>query len=341
MPYLNKVMLNSALSKDEAEKAMEIMIDDADPHQSAAFLSILRFRGESVEEIVGLVAALQKKAVPVHVPFPIMDMAGTGGDFARTVNISTGSAILAAACGVPFAKHGNRSVSSLSGSADVLEALEIDIEANPNEVKHYLQHAGIAFMFAPNYHPAMKKLRAVRRGLQIPTAINFLGTLLNPAKAEYAIIGLADPSSLDLMSQVIMQQSYRKRTLLFHGCGIDELTSLGKIKAYDIHEGQRHYLEIGPTALGFAACSLKDLQGGDAAVNARLLLEVFEGKKNGIADALIITAGAAVWIFGKASTLQEGTFIARKALQEGGALDILNQWKTLSKQVNLQRRAIC
>ena len=334
--YLQLLMDKPYLTRDEAEAAMTIILNETDPHQTAAFLAILKYRGETPGEVAGMVAALQKKALPVNLHPPVLDIVGTGGDLANTVNISTGSAILAAACGIPIAKHGNRSVSSRSGSADVLEELGIDLEAPPEQLTHYLREVGIAFMFAPTYHPSLKKLASIRKGLKLPTVFNILGPLLNPAKAEYALIGVANESTLELMSQVILQLGNKKRTFLFHGSGLDELTTLGKIIAYDIQNGQMNRLEIDPTSLGFSSWSLEELQGGDAQLNASILKKVFAGQQGAVADALIFNAGAAVWIFGKTTTLGEGIQVARKALKEGKALEVLEKWVALSKQLKLQ-----
>ncbi len=329
-----QILLNkSFLTKDEAESAMSIILDDANPHQIAAFLTILKYRGETADEVSGMIAALQKRALTVGLPTPVLDIVGTGGDAANTVNISTGSSILAAACGVPIAKHGNRSVSSQSGSADVLEEFGIELEASPEQLPRYLDKVGIAFMYAPKYHPFLKKISAVRRGLKIPTVINMLGPLLNPAGAEYALIGVADEATLEIMSKVISQQSYRKRTLIFSGCGLDELTTLGKMTAKDIKNGQIESFEIDPVSFGFQQCQLKDLQGGNAQLNASILIKAFSGEKGPIADALILNAGAAIWIYGLTSTLKEGVDLARKVLSEGGALKVLDNWTTLSKSL--------
>lgn len=335
--YLQLLMDKPHLTRQEAEAAMTIILDEADPHQVAAFLAILKYRGEMPGEVAGMVAALQKKALPVSFPFPVLDIVGTGGDLANTVNISTGSAILAAACGIPIAKHGNRSVSSRSGSADLLEALGIDLEGTPEQLMHYLKEIGIAFMFAPMYHPSLKKLAAIRKGIELPTVFNILGPLLNPAKAEYALIGVANESTLEIMSQVILELGNKKRVLLFHGSGLDELTTLGKVIAYDIKECQMNRLEIDPASLGFSICSLKELQGGDAQLNASILKNVFAGQQSAVADALIFNAGAAVWIFGRAPTLGEGIQVARKVLKEGKALEVLEKWVVLSKRLKLER----
>ncbi len=332
LDYLQLLINKSHLTKNEAEAAMTAILEGADPHQTAAFLAIMKYRGETSLEIAGMVAALQKKAFSVNCDFPVLDIVGTGGDLANTVNISTGSAILAAACGIPIAKHGNRSVSSRSGSADVLEALGINIETTPKQVIHCLKEVGIAFMYAPIYHTSFKKIAPVRKGLKLPTVFNILGPLLNPAKAEYTLIGVANKAILEKISRVIPHLENKKRTLLFHGSGLDELTTIGKMIAYDIHDDQCNRLEINPVSLGFSPCSLEDLQGGDAQLNASILKEAFAGRQGPIADTLILNAGAAVWIFGHASTLSEGIEIARRVQQEGKALEVLEKWKVLSHQ---------
>lgn len=337
--YLQLLIDKPFLSKDEAESAMAIILDETDPHQTAAFLAILKYRGETPEEVAGMVAALQKKALPVNLHFPVLDIVGTGGDLANTVNISTGSAILAAACGIPIAKHGNRSVSSRSGSADVLEELGIDLEISPDELKCCLQEVGIGFMFAPTYHPSLKKLSAIRRGLKLPTIFNILGPLLNPANAEYALIGVASEPILELMSDVILQSLNRKRTFLFHGSGLDELTTLGKVIAYDIQNGQKIRFEIDPVSLGFSSCLLEELKGGDAKLNASILKQAFAGQQSAVADALIFNAGAAIWVFGNAETLEEGIQIARNTLMKGKALKVLESWVGFSQQLKLKRNS--
>lgn len=327
--YLQLLTEKKFLTEKEAEAAMSLILENAESHQIAAFLSILKYRGETVEEIAGMVKALEKKAIPVTLTRPTLDIVGTGGDMANTVNISTGSAILAAACGIPIAKHGNRSVSSQSGSADVLEALGINIEVPPEKIQESLEKLNIAFMFASNYHPCLKKVRSIRKELKIPTVFNILGPLLNPAKTPYALIGVANPNLLKKVAQTILYLNHKKRALVFHGSGLDELTSLGKILAYDIHEGQIKKLKIDPVSLGFSPCSLQDLQGGNAIQNASILLEVFKGKKSPVADALIFNAGAALWIFNKTESLIEGIYLARRVLEAGKALELLNKWKAL------------
>lgn len=325
--YLLQLLDKRTLSAQEAEAAMRIILTDADTAQTAAFLAILKYRGETVDEIVGMVRALEDHAIAVKLPCPTLDIVGTGGDLAHTVNISTGSAILAAACGVPIAKHGNRSVSSRSGSADVLEAMGLKLELSPELLSQCLVETNIAFMYAPYYHPALKKLGQIRRALKFPTLFNLLGPLLNPAKAEYALIGVSQESFVELTAKVLVKLGHIKRALVFHGCGLDELTPLGPLKAYDIYEGQIKSFEIDPVALGFATCSLEDLQGGDAELNAAILNEVFTGRPSAVADALAFNAGAGLWIYGRAGTLEEGIQMAKEALAQGAALKVLEKWK--------------
>lgn len=327
--FLRQLLSGSSLGVKEAESAMEAILGETDPHQIAAFLTLLRFRGETVDEVVGMVRALERRAVAVRFPGPTLDIVGTGGDLAGTVNISTGSALLAATCGIPIAKHGNRSVSSRSGSADLLEALGIRIEASADELLNSLTNVGIAFLYAPHYHPSLKQVAPIRRGLKFPTVFNLLGPLLNPAKPEFALIGVARETDLELIAKVILRSGEKKRALVFHGSGLDELSTLGPMTGYDVHEGEMKKLEIDPIALGFRPCCLKDLQGGDAQLNGSILHEVFAGKECPVADALLLNAGAALWIFGKAVSLQEGIQIARGPLREGKVLTLLEEWRAL------------
>jgi anthranilate phosphoribosyltransferase len=324
--YLQNLFTKPNLSQEEAESAMDTILKDASPEEIAAFLSIVKYRGEKPEEVAGFVHSLQKKALSLTLPYPVLDIVGTGGDLASTVNISTGSAILAAACGIPIAKHGNRSVSSKSGSADVLEVLGINIEMSKEEIEQCLKEVNIAFLYAPSFHPSLKKISPIRKSLKIPTVFNLLGPLLNPARAEYALIGVAHPSALELISDAALQIGTIKRGLIFHGSGLDELTPLGPIIAYEIKNGKKRRLKIDPRKLGFSPCTLKDLQGGDSVTNAYLLKEALSGKKGAIADALAFNVGAALKVFGKVSSIKKGVQIAQEVLKNGSALKLLEKW---------------
>jgi anthranilate phosphoribosyltransferase len=214
---------------------------------------------------------------------------------------------------------------------DVLEALKIDIEVSRTRLPEIFQKTGIAFMYAPTYHPSLKKIAPIRKALKFPTVFNLLGPLLNPAKAEYVLIGVPHESTLKLISQVILQRGDKKRALIFHGSGLDELTSIGPVVAYDIRGGEMTRLDINPHSLGFSPCSLAELQGGDPSKNAAILKEVFLGKEGAVADALIFTAGAAIWIYGHAATLIEGIQTARQGLKEGKGHQLLEKWILLSE----------
>lgn len=327
--FLDLLMEKRRLSRSQAKEAMEAIFSTDDPHQIAAFLAILRYRGESPAEVAGMVDAMEEKSIRVDVPYPVLDIVGTGGDRAQTVNISTGSALLAASLGTPVAKHGNRSVSSLSGSADVIEALGLKIALSPNEVRQYLDEIGFAFMFAQEYHPFLQKIRSVRKGLKLPTVFNILGPLLNPARAEYALIGVANLAAVELMSKVLTERKKTKRALIFHGSGLDELSPLGTAEGYIIEGGTRTPISLDPKDFGFAPCSLSDLQGGDAKMNAAILLKAFAGELSAVADALAYNTGAALWIFGKTASLLEGVALARKGLQEKKALHLITKMRSL------------
>jgi anthranilate phosphoribosyltransferase len=333
--YLHLLNAHTDLKKEQAEDAMNLLLETEDSEQIKLFLTALKEKGETSQEVIGMMEALQKKAFSLSIPCPTLDIVGTGGDLASTVNISTGSAILAAACGIPVTKLGNRSASSRSGSADVLESLGINLETAPEDIENHLNHVGIAFLFAAYYYPALKRLRTIRKELKFHTVFNLLGPLLNPANAQYSLIGVANEEALELLSKVLVELGNKKRVLVFYGTGpngiiLDELTPLGPIIAYDIHNGQRKRIEIDPLSLGLPPCSLADLQGGDSAMNSSILENVFKGKEGSIADTLVLNAATALWIFEKVSSIQEGISIARAALKEGKALRLLEKWKLLS-----------
>jgi anthranilate phosphoribosyltransferase len=331
--YLQQILAGAFLSQEEAEMAMQILLEQANPEQISAFLAILKYRGETLDEIVGMVRALEKKAVRIDLPFPVLDIVGTGGDLAGTVNISTGAAILAAACGVPVAKHGNRSATGRCGSADVLEAMGLEIEIPPDRVGQCLEEMNLAYLFAPYYHPSLKKISGIRKGLTFPTVFNMLGPLLNPAGAEYALIGVAKESNVELFAKVLLELGNIKRALVFHGSGLDELAPLGKSIAYEVSKSGIKRLDIDPGDLGFSPCTLGELQGGDSNTNAYLLTKALSGESSAIADSLVMNAGAALYIYGKAETIQQGVEIAKKNSKEGRALDVLDKWKNFSIKI--------
>lgn len=337
--YTNLLLAKRSLTKQQSEEAMEMLLETKKPDEAREFLLALTQKGETPEEVIGMISTLEKKALPLHLPYPTFDIVGTGGDLAGTINISTGSAILTAACGIPITKHGNRSISSRSGSADVLEALGVKIETPPQEIELCLKKAGIAFLFAPYYHPSLKHLSAIRKSLKSPTVFNLLGPLLNPAHAEYALIGVCSEAALELVSKVLAKLGTKKKALVFYSKGpdgmiLDELTPLGSAICYEICHHERARLEIDPLSLGFSPCSISDLQGGDAITNATILEDVFKGKEGPITDTLIFNTAVALWIFGKASCIKEGILFSKKVLKEGKALEVLNNWRQFSNLQN-------
>lgn len=305
--YLEKLIRKENLSAVECQDALGKM---GDAVQAGAFLSLLRSKGETVEEICGFVKALRDaQAKEFDVPYPVLDIVGTGGDHAGTVNISTGGALLAARAGLPVVKHGNRAVSSRCGSADVLEALGFSFE-NPKES---LEKTGFAFCLAGDFYPIMQQMRPMRQSLQIPTILNILGPLLNPARASYLMIGVHKPELVSVVAEALFRLG-TKRSLIYHGFGLDELTCLGVTNALLVTDTQIEPFRIDPEELGLKLCTREDLQGGDAQTNAMLLGQALTGSSP-LSDTLVLNAAVALFLSGTAATLKEGVSLAKAALQ--------------------------
>lgn len=302
------------LTEEEMIQEMSALLDD--PVKMAGFLMLIKAKGETEEEILGLVKAMRAKMKKIDVGYPTLDIVGTGGDQAGTVNISTGSALLAAECGVPVLKHGNRAVSSKCGSADVLEALGYDIHANPLTS---LKAKNFGFCFAPDYHPAMAQVRPVRKALKTATLFNLIGPLLNPAGIDHLILGVHKPELVEKIARVLFLLG-TKKSLVFSGCGIDELSCIGKVEAFLVTDKGMEKITIDPEKLGLKLCTLDDLKGGDAALNAALLKK----PSRAILDTFILNAGAALFLYGKAKTIQEGIKIVKvkHALKRGVIAEI-------------------
>jgi len=330
---LEQLLDRKDLAEDVCQSALQTLLVNEEPAQMAAFLTLLRAKGETAEEIAGLAKAMRAAAVTVHTPYDVVDIVGTGGDDIGSVNISTGSAIVAAAAGAKVAKHGNRSVSSLCGSADVLEALGVKVELGPDAVAKCVEEVGIAFMFSPRYHPAMKAVAPVRRSLKIRTAFNFLGPMLNPANAKYALVGVYDTSVSKKMADALLRLGVEK-ALVVHSQGLDELTPMGDADVMEVTPaGVRSYV-LNPRDLGIPACTVEDLKGGDAQFNAKVLRDVFAGEKNAVADALCLNAGVALASAKVAATPEEGIAMAQEAQRSGKALEVLDAWVALSNKLD-------
>lgn len=331
---IEKLMNKETLSRQEASQALEEILEKADPAKAAAFLVLLRSKGEKASEVEGIVRTMRKHMLKLSLKRDVLDIVGTGGDGANTVNISTGAAILAAACGAPVAKHGNRSVSSNCGSGDILESMGVEINTTPRLIEKCVEEVGIAFLFAPNYHPAMKVVGPIRKSLGVRTVFNMLGPLLNPCQASYLMIGVWEESLVKLLAEVLSRMNV-KRALVLHSCGLDELSPIGPAKAILVERDTMQELHIDPAKLGFSPCSLQDLQGGDSDINRDLLMRIFEGQTGPIADALILNAGVGLWVYGKVASIEEGLQLARQKLEEGAALRVLRKWILFSQAEEL------
>lgn len=320
------------LLAEEAEAVFnEIMSGRASPVQTAAFLVALRTKGHAPSEVAGGVRALRRKMVPVHPPKErvLVDTCGTGGGTVTTFNISTAAALVVAAGGVAVAKHGNRSFTSRSGSADVLEALGVEIQLSPEGMARVLERAGIVFMFAPLLHPAMRHVGPVRKELGIPTIINLLGPLTNPAGVRNQVIGVADPELLPLIARAL-QALEHEHALVVHGSpGMDEVSPSGVTRVAELHGGEIEEYEVSPEDLGVTSCRPDDLAGGSPAENAQLIEDILSGQeKGGARTAVLVNAAAALYVGGVSEDLCKGVAKAAELLGSGAAqrtLELLRQ----------------
>jgi len=304
--------------------------------QIAAFLALLRSKGETAAEIAGLASTMRELAAPVNAQGLglLLDIVGTGGDGHNTVNISTAASVVAASCGALVAKHGNRSVSSKSGSADVLEALGVDL-VGPESVRGCLEACGIAFMFAPKFHPAMKHVGPVRKALGVRTVFNILGPLLNPAKASRLMLGVYSPTLLRIYGEALHSLGV-EHALVVHCCGLDELSAVGSAHAVEVtREGGVVEFAIDPAAMGIPLCTIEDLKGGDAAYNAaaieRLLSGAWKDSDEGLVNTIALNAGAGLYVYGLAGSVQKGYEMARASMKAGKPLEVLRKWSAFGK----------
>jgi anthranilate phosphoribosyltransferase len=331
---IEKLQQQRDLTVDEAAGAMEAIMDGrAQPAQIAGFLVALAMKGERPDEIVGLARTMRARATRLSRSFaPVFDTCGTGGDGANTFNVSTVAALVLAACGVRVAKHGNRSASSRCGSADLLEALGVHVSASPAAVERCLDEAGIAFLFAPVFHPSMKHAGPTRKELGIRTAFNLLGPLTNPAGASRQLVGVPRPELTELVARSLAQLG-AERAWVVHGAdGLDEISTTGYTKVSECRDGRVNTFYLHPGDVGIPKSAPEALKGGDAADNAAIARAVLAGESGGARDVVLLNAAAALLIAGKAPTLKDGVAMAAVAIDEGRASAALETLVAVSRE---------
>jgi anthranilate phosphoribosyltransferase len=333
---LNRLLAREDLSSADTAWAMnEVMAGEATPAQVAAFVVALRAKGESPQEVAGLASTMLERATPVQLPVACVDIVGTGGDGAHTVNISTMAAVVVAAAGVPVAKHGGRAASSSSGSADVLEALGVAIDLPAAGVARCVRDVGIGFFFAPVFHPGMRFAGPTRREMGIATVFNFLGPLTNPARPVASAIGCADARMAPVMAQVLADRGMR--ALVFRGDdGLDELTTATTSTVWVVRDGEVEPDRVDPSALGLAAPAPDALRGGDPAHNAAVFRRLVEGERGPVRDAVLLNAAGALAAFDERAArlhdaLAAGLERAAKAVDDGSAAALLDRWIEVSR----------
>jgi len=295
--------------------------------QIGAFLTALRIKGETIAEITGAAKVMREKAIRINAPQGTVDTCGTGGDMARTFNISTTAAFVVSGAGIPVAKHGNRSVSSRSGSADLLQALGIDIELPPESVERCLREIGFGFLFAPIYHSAMRYALAPRREIGIRTIFNILGPLTNPAGARYQILGVYSSNLTEMMAEVLHNLGCIHGFVVHGEDGLDEITITGRTKISELNSGKVENYFIDPTDFGMKTGKVEDLRGGDPRENAEITMNILKGEKGPKRDIVLLNASAAIVASGRANDLNEGIEIARSSIDSGAALRKLEEIK--------------
>jgi len=337
---LEKLQRQEDLSEAEAAAAMaRIMDGDVPAAQVAGLLVALRQKGERPAEIVGFARTMRARAVPLARPRPdALDTCGTGGDGAGTFNISTVAAIVVASCGVAVAKHGNRSASSRCGSADVFEALGVTIAPGPAVVERSLDEAGIAFLFAPSFHPSMKHAAATRRELGLRTAFNLLGPLTNPVGPRRQIVGVPRPEHTELVARALLMLG-SERVWVVHGAdGLDEISTTGYTKVSEAFEDTVRTFHVHPGDFGLRRETLPALAGGDAAHNAAAIRRLLDGERGAMRDIVLLNAGAGLFVAGKVSSVREGIDAANAAIDDASAARALEQLVRVTASAQSEQR---
>ncbi|GGA23118.1 anthranilate phosphoribosyltransferase [Paenibacillus physcomitrellae] len=324
---LAKVVGGSDLSRDEARELMNLIMEgEATPAQIGGLLAALRFKGETVQEITGFAEAMRSKAAGVGAhTAQLLDTCGTGGSGIQKFNISTAAAVIASSASVRIAKHGNRSASSKAGSADVLEALGVNIHLNGEQAKRCLDEIGLCFLFAQVYHPSMKHAAGPRKELGMRTVFNLLGPLTNPAGADRQLLGIYDPRMTETIAKVLRELGSVRALVVSSGEGLDEISLSSPTRVSELKDGEVRTFEITAADLGLTGCSLEEVYGGDAVRNAQLIREILNGRKGPARDIVLANAGACIYLAGHADGMAEGVAIAAEAIDSGKAAGKLQQ----------------
>lgn len=332
---ISKLVGGEEISGDETlQVANEIMNGEATPAQIAAFITSLRIQGEKVHNITSFAKVMREKMVRIECDDDIiLDTCGTGGDELGTFNISTASALVAAGAGIKVAKHGNKSVSSRCGSADVFEALGVNIKVSKEVSEKCLNEVGICFLFAPLYHPAMKHAIGPRREIGIRTIFNILGPLCNPALANYQLMGVFSEKLTETLAEVLRDLGTVRALVVSGSDGLDELSTTTTTSIAELNEGKIDTYFIDPTQFGIKLASLENLIGGDAQRNAQIILSILHGETSAFADAVVLNAAGAIYVTGKAASIADGVEVARDVISSGAALETLNAFKQATAEV--------
>jgi anthranilate phosphoribosyltransferase len=334
-----KVLLGSIaggrqLTEEEIFDGLDRMTEgEATPAQMGAFLMGLRMRGETVDELTGAARLLRTRMLPVSAPADAVDIVGTGGDGLKTYNVSTCAALVAAGAGLVIAKHGNRSVSSLSGASDVLTALGVKIDLNPAQIADVIEKTGVAFLWAPMHHPAMKVWAPVRSELGLRTLFNLMGPICNPANVKRQVVGVFAAQWVEPIAEVLAKLGSRHAWVVHGRDGLDELSTTGPTLVAELKDGAVSTFEVTPEDAGLARASLDALKGGDAAVNAAALRDVLDGVAGAYRDIVLLNAGAALVVGGKADDLRAGVALAAKSIDSGAARAALERLIAASRAV--------
>lgn len=326
-PFIAKVTDGNSLTCEEAMDAMDIIMNgNATDAQIAGFLTALRIKGETVDEITGFAKIMREKANTIEGCRDAVDIVGTGGDLASTFNISTTSSFVIAGCGTKVAKHGNRSVSSKSGAADVLESLGVKISSAPEQAKEMVDNIGISFLFAQSYHGSMRYVGPARRDLGIRTVFNILGPLANPANTDYILLGVYDKNLLEPMAGVLMNLGIKRAMLVYGNDRLDEISISDTTSVCEIKDGKTSFYEINPEDYGMEMAEKSEIVGGTATENAKITLGILKGEIQGAKrDIVLLNAGCALYITGKAGSISEGINLAKASIDGGWALAKLKQ----------------